>query len=198
VSSASASAAAQDQSPAQLLAGGSVLADSAVAEQITVELRNTPDARLQLTFRDGMADRLLPMVAQNARSQGFSSLTLIVLGSTDEAAWLGVNDCGLYAGCLRSFYSNVGLLSGASQPPMYGGQMGFERAGAQVIMYFVPADTLDVGEPIVAQAIAVSLSGTLLTDARTGGMAQDRLLGAWDAERTALVTEGLFDLTLRD
>src|SRR5690349_11990653 len=93
--------AAQESSPRQVLANGSVLADAARTDQVTVELRSAADARLQMTFRDGIADRLLPLVAENAQAQGFNSVTLMVLGSPDDAAWLGVNNCALYAGCLK-------------------------------------------------------------------------------------------------
>jgi hypothetical protein len=68
--------AAQDTSPQQALAKGSVLADAARTDLVTVELRNAADARVQITFRDGIAERLLPLIAENAQAQGFTGLTL--------------------------------------------------------------------------------------------------------------------------
>jgi hypothetical protein len=31
---------------------------------------------VQITFRDGIAERLLPLIAENAQAQGFTGLTL--------------------------------------------------------------------------------------------------------------------------
>jgi hypothetical protein len=60
----------------QALAKGSVLADAARTDLVTVELRSAADARVQITFRDGIAERLLPLIAENAQAQGFTGLTL--------------------------------------------------------------------------------------------------------------------------